>query len=84
MKGMGLRKISTGSIDEIDPHLIGNLSKNNNKLLREIKEESDCRIITTHNGRIWIDGDVSGIIKARNKLKNLSKNYNLLTDGGNE
>jgi len=84
MKGMGLRKINTGSIDKIDPHFIGHLSKNNNNLLREIKEESDCRIITTHNGRIWIDGDVSGIIKARNKLKNLSKNYNLLTDGGNE
>ncbi|MBD51510.1 MAG: hypothetical protein CMB08_06345 [Euryarchaeota archaeon] len=83
MKGMGLRKIKTGSIDEIDPHFIGYLSKNNNKLLREIKEESDCRIITTDNGRIWIDGEVSGIIKARNKLNNLSENYKVMSEGGN-
>ncbi len=83
MKGMGLRKIKTGSIDEIDPHFIGYLSKNNNKLLREIKEESDCRIITTDNGRIWIDGEVSGIIKARNKLNKLSENYKVMSEGGN-
>ncbi|MBK65018.1 MAG: hypothetical protein CMB47_05810 [Euryarchaeota archaeon] len=83
MKGMGLRKIKTGSIDEIDPHFIGHLSKNSNNILREIKEESDCRIITTDNGRIWIDGEVSGIIKARNRLNNLSENYKVLSDGGN-
>ena len=83
MKGMGLRKISTGSIDEIDPHFIRYLSRNNNNLLKEIKEVSDCRIITTDNGRIWIDGEVSGIIKVRNKLNNLSENYHLLSDGGN-
>ena len=83
MKGMGLRKINTGSIDKIDPHFIGHLSKDNNNLLREIKEESDCRVITTDNGRIWIDGEVSGIIKARNKLTSLSENYHVLSDGGN-
>ena len=83
MKGMGLRKIVTGSVDEIDPHFVSYLSKNDKNLLREIKEESDCRIITTDNGRIWIDGDVSGIIKARNKLNILSNNHRVLNDGGN-
>jgi exosome complex component RRP4 len=84
MKGMGLRKINTGSIDEIDPHLIGYLKINNNVLLKEIKEETDCRIITTDNGRIWIDGNVSGITLARNKLNLISENYHNLIDGGNK
>ena len=48
-----------------------------------MKENSDCRIIIADNGRVWVDGEVSGIINARNQFKDLSHNYRLIEDGGN-
>ena len=33
-----------------------------------MKEETDTRITVADNGRIWIDGEVEGIILAREKL----------------
>ena len=82
MKGMGLRKIRSGSIDDVDPHLIIQLLENNQEHLKNMKEDSDCRIITADNGRIWIDGEVEGIITVRNSLNSLSNNSRLLEQGG--
>ena len=82
MKGMGLRKIRSGSIDDIDPHLIVELSRDGNNSLRNMKEANDCRIITADNGRIWIDGEIDGIISVRNDLNELSINSRLLKEGG--
>ena len=48
-----------------------------------MKEKTDCRIIVADNGRVWVDGEVSGIISARNQFRDLSNNYQLLEDGGN-
>ena len=82
MKGMGLRKIRSGSIDDIDPHLIVELSRDGNNSLRNMKEANDCRIITADNGRIWIDGEIDGIISVRNDLNEISINSRLLKQGG--
>ncbi|MCP2507719.1 MAG: hypothetical protein NLN64_05460 [Candidatus Thalassarchaeaceae archaeon] len=82
MKGMGLRKIRSGSIDDIDPHLIVELSRDGNNTLRNMKETNDCRIITADNGRIWIDGEIDGIISVRNDLNEISINSRLLKQGG--
>ncbi len=82
MKGMGLRKIRSGSIDDIDPHLIVELSRDGNNSLRNMKEANDCRIITADNGRIWIDGEIDGIISVRNDLNKISINSRLLKEGG--
>jgi len=82
MKGMGLRKIRSGSIDDIDPHLIVELSRDGNNSLRNMKEANDCRIITADNGRIWIDGEIDGIISVRNDLNEISINSRLLKEGG--
>ncbi|MFQ3321419.1 MAG: exosome complex component RRP4 [Candidatus Thalassarchaeaceae archaeon] len=82
MKGMGLRKIKSGSIDDIDPHLIVELSRDGNNSLRNMKETNDCRIITADNGRIWIDGEIDGIISVRNDLNEISINSRLLKQGG--
>jgi exosome complex component RRP4 len=82
MKGMGLRKIRSGSIDDIDPHLIVELSKDGNNLLRNMKDANDCRIITADNGRIWIDGEIDGIISVRDNLNEISKNSRILKEGG--
>ncbi len=72
MKGMGLRKIRSGVIEEIDPHLLGRLIGKGGESLRSLKEETECRIVVADNGRMWIDGDLEGILGVRNRLIQLS------------
>ena len=72
MKGMGLRKIRSGVIEEVDPHLLGRLIGKGGESLRRMKDDTACRIVVADNGRMWIDGDLDGILKARNKLNELS------------
>jgi|TARA_B100000287_G_scaffold79778_1_gene72099 exosome complex component RRP4 len=72
MKGMGLRKIRSGSIEEVDPHLLGRLIGKGGQSLRELKEETECRIVVADNGRMWVDGDLPGILQVRDKLQLLS------------
>ena len=61
MKGVGLRKISEGHIVEIPVQQIPNLRGEGGSRIQQIKNASDCRIIVGENGRVWIDGDSSGI-----------------------
>ena len=71
MKGMGLRKLKSGSVESVDPHLLGRVIGSKGSNLATLKEETDTRITVTDNGRIWIDGEVEGIIAARDKLLEL-------------
>ena len=71
MKGMGLRAIRTGSVEDIDPHLLGRLIGRGGNNLRQLKEDTECRVIAGDNGRIWLDGDLSGIVDARDRLNML-------------
>lgn len=73
MKGMGLRKIRSGVIEEIDPHLMGRLIGKGGESLRKLKEETECRIIVADNGRMWIDGELTGILEVRNRLQRISE-----------
>ncbi len=71
MKGMGLRAIRAGSVEDIDPHLLGRLIGRGGNNLRQLKEDTECRVVAGDNGRVWLDGDLSGIIDARDKLNAL-------------
>ena len=68
MKGMGLRKLKSGIVESVDPHLLGRVIGSKGSNLASLKEETDTRITVADNGRIWIDGDVDGISAAREKL----------------
>ena len=72
MKGMGLRKIRTGALDELDPHLLGHLIGKGGSFLRAMKMETDCRIVVTDNGRLWIDGDLENILEVRKRIEKIS------------
>ena len=72
MKGMGLRKIRSGNIEQVDPHLLGRLTGNGGKALRQLKEDTDCRIIVADNGRVWVDGEFDGIVAVRDQLNAMS------------
>ena len=36
--------------------------------MSELKSNSECRIVVADNGRIWVDGDISGIFNVRNTI----------------
>ena len=82
MKGMGLRKIRSGAIEIIDPHLLGRLIGKQGKALRQLKEESECRVIAGENGRLWIDGDFEGTSDVRNRLREITTEAKAATLGG--
>ena len=77
MKGMGLRKIRSGVIEEIDPHLLGRLIGKGGESLRRLKAETECRIVVADNGRMWIDGELAGILDVRNNLSAISQRNNV-------
>ena len=76
MKGMGLRKINSGIVEQLPPHLLGRIIGKGGKFLSELKSNSECRIVVADNGRIWVDGDISGIFNVRNTISKL-ENENL-------
>jgi exosome complex component RRP4 len=82
MKGLGLRKIRSGVIEEISPHLIGRLIGKGGDSLRRLKEETECRIVVADNGRMWVDGNLDGILRVRNILDELSEGSNSNSSGG--
>ena len=61
MKGVGLRKLKEGIISEISMNHISRLRGDDDSTLKILKEVSDCRIIIAENGRVWVDGNPSGV-----------------------
>ena len=41
-----------------------------------LKAESQCRIVVADNGRMWIDGELDGILEVREKLSEISDRNN--------
>lgn len=68
MKGMGLRKLASGYVERVPQPAVSVLMAADGRLLARLKEASECRIIVAHNGRVWIDGDATGIQWAREAL----------------
>ena len=80
MKGLGLRRLDSGIVEEIPPHLMQSLFSDSD-VLNSLKATTNCRIILADNGRMWIDGDsnsISDIISRINKVKNLSRDFSSL------
>ena len=68
MKGLGLRRVDSGIIEEIPPHLMNTLFSNGDAL-KLLKSTTDCRIVLADNGRMWIDGSTSAISSVISKLQ---------------
>ena len=69
MKGMGLRKLNSGFVDQVPPHLNAQIIGSKGSMIQMLKEASDCRIIVGQNGRLWIEGEPEGIRLVRDALK---------------
>ena len=76
MKGIGLRKITTGVVEYIGSNSIKIFIGSKGSNLQKLKEYSGCRISVADNGRIWIEGDEEGILKVREFSKELSNQSN--------
>ncbi len=65
MKGIGLRKITTGVVENIGSNSIKMFVGSEGNNLQKIKKHTGCRITVGENGKIWIEGDEEGISKLR-------------------
>ncbi|MDP6905943.1 MAG: hypothetical protein QF440_00820 [Candidatus Thalassarchaeaceae archaeon] len=77
MKGMGLRKLKSGLIEEIPPHIIPKVIGKGGIMLQNLKSLGECRIVVGQNGRVWLDGENDGMHGVRNALKVISETAHL-------
>ena len=68
MKGVGLRRLKQGSVEQLPVQHIDRVRGENNAMLQRIRDACDCRIMVGENGRVWIDGSSSGVAWARQML----------------
>ena len=69
MKGVGLRKLKEGSVVSMPVNLIKKIRENNESILNELKDFTDCRILVAENGRVWIDGDSDEVSIAKDCIE---------------
>ncbi|MEC8927510.1 MAG: KH domain-containing protein, partial [Candidatus Thermoplasmatota archaeon] len=69
MKGMGLRKLKSGLLEEIPPHIIPQVIGKGGSMLQSLKDLGDCRLVVGQNGRVWIDGEHDGMRNLRAALQ---------------
>ncbi len=80
MKGLGLRRIDSGIVEAIPPHLMQSLFSDSN-VLKSLKSSTDCRIILADNGRMWVDGDsksMSNVISKLEQIRAMSRDFSSL------
>ncbi len=53
--------------------MLGILIGKGGEALRRMKAETECRIVVADNGRMWIDGEIDGILDVRNRLSEISR-----------
>lgn len=69
MKGMGLRKLKSGLLEEIPPHIIPQVIGKGGAMLQTLKSLGNSRIVIGQNGRIWLDGEHDGMRSIRTALE---------------
>ena len=69
MKGMGLRKLKSGLLEEIPPHIIPQVIGKGGSMLQTLKDLGQCRMVVGQNGRVWLDGDNDGMRDVRTALQ---------------
>ncbi|MBJ84337.1 MAG: RNA-binding protein [Euryarchaeota archaeon] len=68
MKGMGLRKLKSGLLEEIPPHIIPQVIGKGGAMLQSLKSLGQSRIVIGQNGRVWLDGEHDGMRSIRAAL----------------
>jgi exosome complex component RRP4 len=69
MKEHGLRKLAGGVVVEVAPAKIPRVIGRSGSMIQMLKNATSCRIYVGQNGRIWVDGDLDGMLKAIDAIK---------------
>lgn len=64
MQEHGLRKLAGGMVIEVSPSKVPRVIGKNGSMIQMLKNMTGCRIYVGQNGRIWIDGELDGIVRA--------------------
>ncbi|MEE2758587.1 MAG: hypothetical protein VYA86_01250 [Candidatus Thermoplasmatota archaeon] len=73
MKGMGLRKLKSGLLEEIPPHIIPQVIGKGGAMLQSLKSLGQSRMVIGQNGRVWLDGEHDGMRSIRAALEVIRK-----------
>jgi exosome complex component RRP4 len=80
LKDRNLYKIKGGFIFHVEPSKVPRIIGKKGSMISLLKKYTNCRIFVGQNGRIWIDGEESGINKVIDTIKmieNESLSYGL-------
>jgi len=67
------RKISSGYLIEILTNMVARVIGKEGSMISAIKKQTGCRIFIGQNGRVWIDGDNEGVLKAITAIKKVER-----------
>ena len=73
LKDRNLYKVKGGNIIEVEPSKIPRIIGKKASMISLLKKYTNCRIFVGQNGRIWIDGDESGIKKVIDTINMIEK-----------
>lgn len=69
MNDHGLRRLTGGMVLEVSPSKVPRVIGKNGSMIQMLKNSTGCRINVGQNGRIWVDGDTDGILRAIEAIK---------------
>ncbi|HID71633.1 MAG TPA: RNA-binding protein [Thermoplasmata archaeon] len=73
MKSPQTRKLFGGHIFEISPSKVPRVIGKNGSMINLIKTSTNTKMFVGQNGRIWLDGETEGILKAIRAIKLIEK-----------
>jgi exosome complex component RRP4 len=62
MKEHGLRRLTGGQIVEVASSKVPRVIGRSGSMISLLKDYTGCRIFVGQNGRIWVDGEIEGIV----------------------
>ena len=76
MKGLGLRRVDSGLVESLPPHLMQTLFSDG-VALKSLKASTDCRVVLAENGRMWIDGSsdsIKEVVARMDRIRSMARN----------
>ncbi len=76
MKGLGLRRVDSGLVESLPPHLMQTLFSDG-VALKSLKASTDCRVVLAENGRMWIDGSsdsIKEVVARIDRIRSMARN----------
>jgi len=73
LKDRNLYKVKGGYMIEVEPSKVPRIIGKKASMISLLKKYTNCRIFVGQNGRIWIDGDESGVKKVIETINMIEK-----------